>query len=806
VGNCRASGQEGNMTKTFIRTVFAPLLLGLLGLAFTAGAWADPPSRVARLAYVSGAASFSPGGERDWARAVINRPLMTGDRLWVDRGARAELQLGSAAIRIGGATSLTLLSLDDRTAQVELAQGILNIRVRRLDRGQVFEIDTPTLAYSIRRPGSYRIQVDADSGETTVMVRSGMAEVYGDGRAFIINDRLAYRFFDTSLRDYRTFARWPLDEFDRWSSERDRRWDNSPSRRYVSTEVIGYADLDSYGTWRQSREYGNVWVPNRVPADWAPYRDGHWVWVEPWGWTWIDDAPWGFAPSHYGRWTHLDAGWAWVPGPATARPVYAPALVAFVDGGSLRAPGGAGAVGWFPLAPREVYRPSYTTSREYFYNVNVSNTVVNRTVVTQYYGNASPANVTYANQQVPGAVIAVLAAAFAQSRPVAKETVRASRDMLARAPVVAVAPVAPVHASVVGPAPAAPDVKPPENVRRRPVVAQVAPPAPPVPFAARQSALAANPGKPLDAAAVAALKPATPASAPAVKVVEATQPVAAPAKPASAPAPARTAPASSAAAGPQAPASAASAAAPGPRGRASGPRGERPSPRAPASTASSGPPAAAAPAREAASARANASGPVAPPAGGAASAAGRAGPPPFAPASPRASGEPSRGRPETIPRPPQAAPAPTAPTTAPAATPAVPATPATPAPAPTPRASAAPSRGPQGENERGRGRPADATPAAPSAAAPATAPAPAASPAQANEQSQRAREAQQRQPEAQRRPASAPAATAAAPAAAAAPASAAAEQRGPRGRPDNAGAAGRREGASDARRGDERQR
>jgi len=345
------------MMKKFLLSLLGPLLLGLVGLASSGAALADPPSRVARVAYVTGGVSFAPGGEQDWARVFVNRPLITGDRLWVDRGARAELQLGSAAIRVGGTTDLTLLNLDDRSVQLDLQQGTLIVRVRRLDRGQVFEIDTPTLAYSIRRPGSYRIQVDGNSGDTTVMVRSGMAEVYGDGRAFTINDRQTYRFFDASLRDYQTFARWPIDEFDRWASDRDRRWDNSVSRRYVSTEVIGYEDLDQYGTWRQVPDYGNVWFPTRVAADWAPYRDGHWAWVEPWGWTWVDDAPWGFAPSHYGRWAHLNTGWCWVPGPATARPVYAPALVAFIGGSNFQAPGGGGAVGWFPLGPREVYRP-----------------------------------------------------------------------------------------------------------------------------------------------------------------------------------------------------------------------------------------------------------------------------------------------------------------------------------------------------------------------------------------------------------------------------------------------------------------
>ncbi|MEO7391015.1 MAG: DUF6600 domain-containing protein [Ramlibacter sp.] len=516
------------MTLPSLRRLLAPLICAFLTLGLSGIALADPPSRVARLSYLGGNASFSPGGERDWGRATINRPLVTGDRLWVERGARAELQLGAAAIRVSGSTSLTLLNLDDRTVQVELAQGTLNIRVRKLDRGQVFEIDTPNLAFSIRRPGSYRIEVDPDGEATAVTVRSGQAEVYGEGRAFITAERRSYRFYGSGLRDYETLALLRSDDFDRWTTERDRRWDDSPSRRYVSAELIGYANLDQYGTWRKVPEYGFVWTPRRVSADWAPYRDGHWAWVEPWGWTWVDEAQWGFATSHYGRWAYVDRSWAWVPGPATARPVYAPALVAFVGGGSS---GGAGnrTVGWFPLGPHDVYRPSYTASREYFNSVNTSNAVIDRTVVTNLYNNTG-ANVTYANQQIPGALVAVLAAAFSQSRPVARETVRMSQEAVQSARAIAVAPVAPVQASVVGPTAAPAGARPPERAQARPVVAQVAPPAPPPPFSARQGALAANPGMPLDAAALLALRPAAAAAGPAptVKVVQAAPPVALP--------------------------------------------------------------------------------------------------------------------------------------------------------------------------------------------------------------------------------------------------------------------------------------
>ena len=92
-------------------------LLGITVLALAGMAQADPPSRVARVGYLSGPVTFSPGGEDDWVAISLNRPLVTGDRVWADRGARAELQIGAAAIRVGEFTSVTLLDLADRVAQ-----------------------------------------------------------------------------------------------------------------------------------------------------------------------------------------------------------------------------------------------------------------------------------------------------------------------------------------------------------------------------------------------------------------------------------------------------------------------------------------------------------------------------------------------------------------------------------------------------------------------------------------------------------------------------------------------------------------
>src|SRR5215472_14406162 len=137
--------------------------------------------------------------------------------------------------------------------------------------------------------------------------------------------------------------------------------------------MTGYAALDSAGIWKVNSDYDAIWFPT-ASADWAPYRFGHWRWVAPWGWTWIDDQSWGFAPSHYGRWVLIDDHWAWVPGSVVERPLYAPALVAFLGtpGVGLSSEDGA-TVAWFPLAPNEAYWPGYTRDVSYTQSLNLSN-------------------------------------------------------------------------------------------------------------------------------------------------------------------------------------------------------------------------------------------------------------------------------------------------------------------------------------------------------------------------------------------------------------------------------------------------
>ncbi|WP_424683489.1 DUF6600 domain-containing protein [Frateuria sp. YIM B11624] len=342
----------------------------------------DPPDRVARLSYMDGDVGLLPSGAQDWGEAGINRPLTTGDRLSSSTGARAELELDGAALRLDGRTDVGFLQLDDQLAQLELTQGTLNLTVRQLDDGQSYEIDTPTVALVVDHPGSYRIDVDPDGQGTRVTAFDGNATVYGenDAQRLVVAGR-SYRFADSALADVAVEDIGGGDDFDAWCNQRDQRYADSESRRYVSDDVIGYQDLDQYGDWSSDPEYGQVWYPAHVDTGWAPYRDGHWAWVAPWGWTWVDDAPWGFAPYHYGRWAWRSRGWCWVPGPIGWRPVYAPALVAFVGGNHWRVSVGSAPVGWYPLGPGEVYDPWYRGSRRYYTQVNVTNIHVHNTVV-----------------------------------------------------------------------------------------------------------------------------------------------------------------------------------------------------------------------------------------------------------------------------------------------------------------------------------------------------------------------------------------------------------------------------------------
>jgi FecR protein len=489
---------------------FALMLLGFAFLCLLPGFTlaqdadqqdADPPSRVARLNFIQGSVSFQPAGTSDWLDANPNRPLTTGDQLWVDQDSRGELHLGGSVLRISGQTAVSFLNLNDQAVQIQVAQGSADLRVLHLEDNENYEIDTPNAAFSILRAGEYRVDVSPDGSSSVVSIDNGDGEVTAGGQAYNVARGQQYTFSGTDQVSYDAEALPEPDDFQQWNVQRDQREDHLASAQYVSRDVIGYEDLDDHGTWRDDPTYGHVWFPNGVAVGWAPYHYGHWAFVAPWGWTWVEDEPWGFAPFHYGRWAMLGGGWGWVPGPMPVagavfvRPVYAPALVAFVGGGGFAASieiGGAAGVGvaWFPLGPRDVWVPSYHVSAVYMTNVNITNTrILNRTEITNVYNttvinrttNVS-VNRTYQYQSSPGAVTAVSKTAFQNGEPVGRAAVQVNAQEIQHARVVQTAAVVPTPRAVAGPnAPAKPSSRPPATLASRPVVTKMAPSARAIP-------------------------------------------------------------------------------------------------------------------------------------------------------------------------------------------------------------------------------------------------------------------------------------------------------------------------------------
>lgn len=444
----------------------------------------DPPSRVARLQYMTGQVSVQPEGTGDWVEGSSNRPLTNADNVWADKDSRAELNVGTGQLRISSETSLTLTNVDSNAVQVTLHQGALNVHVRRLYEGEVWEIDTPNLAFTVRNPGDYRFDVDPNGDTTTVTVRKGEGEATGQGPAVTVHNGEQAQFSGGNSLAHQMHSAPQPDSFDEWCSVRDKRGEHSASARYVNPDVVGSEDLDDYGTWKNYPDYGAVWTPTSVAPGWSPYSYGHWVWVSPWGWTWVDDAPWGFAPFHYGRWAYVGAGWGWIPGPYWYRPWYSPALVGWFGG-----PGWGGfgfgfgfgfgpRYGWCPLGFREPFRPWYGVSRGYFRNINANARIRNFNQVSKnFFAGAKtgvPAN-HFANAGKPGALNAMSQNAMQHGLAVHGNSAHISSSELKGAQSLSRVSVSPTRESMQGARTSG--ARPAAGTFSRPTVSRMTPPA-----------------------------------------------------------------------------------------------------------------------------------------------------------------------------------------------------------------------------------------------------------------------------------------------------------------------------------------
>jgi hypothetical protein len=410
----------------------------------------DAPARAARLQYLSGSVSLQPQGTGDWISGELNRPLTNGDNIWADKNSRAEISVGTGIIRIDSETSLTTTNIGENIVQLSLHQGAMYLHVRRLYDGETYEVDTPNQAFTVQKPGDYRFDVDSDGDKTVITVWRGSGESTGSGPSVHLEANQQARFYNGTSLQHDIHAAPAADAFDQWAYSRDQKFDHTESARYVSPDAVGYEDLDEYGTWKNTADYGEVWAPNVDPG-WAPYYNGHWVWEYPWGWTWVEYEPWGYAPFHYGRWVWAGGYWGWAPGPIWVRPYYAPALVAWFGGpgwGVSFGFGFGGGFGWCPLGFGEPFIPWYHAGYGYFNRVNITNTRITNVNITNIYNNnfvhgqprpgggiygaRNGSQLRYANLRSPHGFTAASRNTLVNSLPVSRNSVRVAPNQLSR--------------------------------------------------------------------------------------------------------------------------------------------------------------------------------------------------------------------------------------------------------------------------------------------------------------------------------------------------------------------------------------
>jgi hypothetical protein len=409
---------------SWARRWWVVVLLGSSALGIAAPS-DDPPGRVGRLADLQGSVYWFDHEQGQWSEAERNLPLTSGDRISTAAQGRAELRVGSSVLRLGSGTELELQLVDDERMVFHLHAGSLAVRLRTREMAEETELLTPEARLLPTRAGHYRL--DRLDDRTQAGAWRGTLRV--DESPLLVETGQRLELWRTGRRGERgelrhEWANLPDDSFAVWALSEDRRDERTAASRYVSPEMTGAEDLERHGRWEDHPEYGAFWVPFEVRAGWAPYRYGRWTWVRPWGWTWVDEAPWGFAPFHYGRWVHWRGRWGWLPGSYVARPVYAPALVAWVGGSG---PG----VAWVALGPLDFFLPWYRSTPVHRDHIN---TRPHRPGQQPQPIRPPTGPVMYGNQGTPGAVTVVPRDVLVHRGPVGSAVIDEPHDRSTRGP------------------------------------------------------------------------------------------------------------------------------------------------------------------------------------------------------------------------------------------------------------------------------------------------------------------------------------------------------------------------------------
>jgi hypothetical protein len=407
-------------------TCIVPLAAGLAATA--AQAQPQDIGRVGRIVELVGDVSFHDLDSDQWVEAWRNRPVTTGDRIVLARGARAELRVGGATLLLAQGADLEVLALDDDRLKLELHRGALAMRLPSRDIAEQTEVRTRETRLRPQRAGHYRIDREADDdGRTYAAVWRGSLEASGHNHLLLIDAGERHEIWLDDRRDDARSrpARMPDDRLAAWADESFRADEcRAETWRPVSPElpdIPGIDELDRHGRWERHPEFGLVWFPIGVSVGWRPFHDGRWAWVRPWGWTWVDAQPWGFTPSHYGRWVDWHGRWVWWPGRARTRAVFSPAVVAWVGGPHVSVSvsiGQAPPPAWVPLAPYQTYVPIVVAPpRVYPPRRPPPPKAYPQPVPTGPISRPAPGSVSYGTQGVPVGVTAVSGARPVQAAP-----------------------------------------------------------------------------------------------------------------------------------------------------------------------------------------------------------------------------------------------------------------------------------------------------------------------------------------------------------------------------------------------------
>ena len=342
-----------------------------------------------RVSYIEGDVQIKTPDADDWGALSINGPLMEGDQVWVPEGGRAELQLNTGTyIRLDQNSALQVLSLDKDSTQFNVSQGHAYIYFSA-PRGRVIQVDTPDVSARAFDKAVFRVDMSDQYQYTDVSVYRGYVEAENQaGKTRIDADQTVSLGQDTNGE---IAPMGPPDEWETWNKSRNGliRAAKGASSRYLPPELSAYSnDFDTGGRWVDVPEYGHVWTPTiSVGVNWAPYRDGRWIWRDG-EYVWVSSDSWGWAPYHYGRWAFVaSVGWLWVP-PVRGDVYWGPGYVGWVNTGDY--------VAWVPLAPGELYY-----GRGYYgrHSVNITNVNIKRVNITNVYKNVNINNgVTVVNR------------------------------------------------------------------------------------------------------------------------------------------------------------------------------------------------------------------------------------------------------------------------------------------------------------------------------------------------------------------------------------------------------------------------